>query len=435
MSRPWLGALLGIWALGLVVALGVLRISVGGRSSTSPEAMLPLLIAAAALCVFGLTVRRHPTAAWLALILALSTMTIDLATFAREQRPLIPADTWRWIAIALVLAASGAVAAAAGYASDPARRPPPGLAVLGVGAVAAVFAIGLWAIASPDPETATVGGVSPLGDLRLVTRAFLLITVGLVVLGLASDLRPAAGRATRRLATERGRSAGASGAIRYVIDWLRAFGEELTPSRARERRAAMTERARIARDLHAVVVPDLRRAIREAERVGSVDRLARSLREAFQQIEAMIETRDAIGLEIGGLVPALESLAERVEDRSGVRVTIDVADGPAPRPGPPPTDVDRAALRVATLALDNVMRHAPDATVRLVVAAGADHLRLCIEDDGPGLPVDTEGVALRDGGRGLADMVTEAKLCGASVRSGRRDGGIGTIVTFDWPAV
>ena len=342
MSRPWLGASLAVWALGLVVALGVLRISVGGTSSTSPEAMLPLLIASAALCVFGLTVRRHPTAAWLALILALSTTTIDLATFGGEQRPLIPADMWRWIAIALVLAASGAVAAAAGYASDPARRLPPGLAVLGVVAVTAVFAIGVWAIASPDPETATVGGVSPLGDLRLVTRAFLLITAGLVVLGLASDLRPAAGRATRRLATERGSSAGVSGTIRFVVDWLRfvldwlrAFGEELTPSRARERRAAMSERARIARDLHAVVVPDLRRAIREAERLGSVDRLARSLRDALQQIEAMIETRDAIGLEIGGLVPALESLAERVEDRSGVRVTIDVADGPARRPGSP----------------------------------------------------------------------------------------------------
>ena len=80
------------------------------------------------------------------------------------------------------------------------------------------------------------------------------------------------------------------------------------------------------------------------------------------------------------------------------------------------------------------MRHAPDATVRLVIASGADHLRLCIEDDGPGLPVDAEGAALRDGGRGLADMVTEAELCGASVRSGRRDDGIGTSVTFDWPA-
>jgi signal transduction histidine kinase len=435
MSRPWLGTLLAIWALGLVVALGVLRISVGGASSTSPEAILPLLIAGAALCVFGLTVRRHPTAAWLALILALSTTTIDLATFAREQRPLIRADEWRWIAIALVLAASGAVAAAAGYAADPARRLPRGLAVLGVVAVVAVFAIGVWAIATPDPETATVGGVSPLGDLRLVTRAFLLVTAALVVLGLASDLRPAASRASRRLATGRGPSAGVKGTMRYVVDWIRTFVEELTLSRARERRAATTERARIARDLHAVVVPDLRRAIREAERVGSVDRLARSLREALQQIEAMIETRDSIGLEIGGLVSALESLAERVEDRSGVRVTIDVADGQGRRPGPPPADVAGAALRVATLALDNVVRHAPDATVRLVVATGADQLRMCIEDDGPGLPVDFESVALRDGGRGLADMMTEAELCGASVRSGRRDGGIGTTVTFDWPAI
>jgi signal transduction histidine kinase len=194
----------------------------------------------------------------------------------------------------------------------------------------------------------------------------------------------------------------------------------------------VSERARLARDLHAVVVPDLRRAISEAERGGSPERLATSLRDALHQVEALMESRDTIGLDIGGLVPALESLAERTEARSEVRVTIDViddADGPT---AAPPRDVEAAALRVATLALDNVTRHAPAAAVRLTVSRGAERLRLSIEDDGPGVPLD--GLGAWETGRGLADMTTEARMCGASLRTRPGERGVGTLIAFDWPS-
>ena len=335
----------------------------------------------------------------------------------------------------IVLSAICATSAAVAYAvDDPARRIARPLRAAGVLTVVVVFGVGAWALATPDPEIALTEPARPLGDLVLVTRAFLITTLAFVVVGILGDLRPAVERTTRRMASIRGRPRRPADALGYAAAWIRTFGEELTPGRAQERRAAIAERARIARDLHAVVVPDLRRALREAEDVGSLDRLAASLRDALRQVEAMVETRDAIGLEIGGLVTALESLAERVEDRSDVRVTIDVAESDGQPSASPPPAVAAAALRIAALALENVVRHAPSAQVRIVVSSGPDRVGLSIEDDGPGISPGVERAALEDGRRGLADMATEAALCGASLRSGLGKHGSGMVVAFDWPA-
>jgi signal transduction histidine kinase len=424
--------LLVVGAVVSLVTLAVSRIVVGG-SDASPQGMLPFLIAAGALCVAGLTVRRQPTVAWLALIVCLATITLGLAAFGRQQRPLVAVETWQWIAIAIVLSAILSTCAAAAYAADPAHRFARWAPPLAGGAVLAVFAISAWALATPD-SSAVIESGSPLGDLGLVTRAFLVTTVGLTALTAIGELRPAADRATRRLAITGTVGRETNGTVRHAITWLETFVDELSPGRERARQAAIAERARLARDLHAVVVPDLRRAIGEAERAGSVERLAGPLRDALQQVEAMMESRDTIGLDIGGLVPALESLAERTEERSDVRVTIDVVDDPRGSSGSssPPRGVEAAALRVATLALDNVTRHAPAATVRLTVTRGAGRVRLSIEDSGPGVPAGKARVT--EAGRGLADMTTEAALCGASLRSSRGEHGIGTLIAFDWPA-
>ena len=179
----------------------------------------------------------------------------------------------------------------------------------------------------------------------------------------------------------------------------------------------MSERSRIARDLHAEVVPAVRRALAEAERDGSVERLAASLRDVLHEVDALVGSEHAIQLEFGGLVPALEWLAERVEERSEVRVMIHVDDGAGGRPGDPPMEVAAAAFRVAGLALENVIRHAPGCQATVEVQVAGDRVHLAIADDGPGLPTDVERTAAGAGHRGLADMVAEASGCGASLVS------------------
>ncbi|HET9084915.1 MAG TPA: ATP-binding protein [Candidatus Limnocylindrales bacterium] len=427
--RSGIFGIVAMGAVASVVVLGVLRTAFAA-AAVSPYAMIPFLIAVGALCLAGLTVRRQPTIAWLAVIVCSATVTIDLATLGREQRFLVGEETWQWLGIAIALSAILSTTASAAYAADPAHRVARWMPAVAAGAVIFVFAISAWALASPDPTTG-IEGSSPLGDLGLVTRAFLITTVALTGITALAELRPAARRATRRLEAAGARQRKRDGIAGYTGAWLRAFVEELSPGREQARRAAIAERARLARDLHAVVVPDLRRAIDEAERADSPERLAASLRDALGQVEALMDSRDTVGLDIGGLVPALESLAERTEERSDVRVTIDViAD--SGQADSPPRQVEAAALRIATLALDNVVRHAPVAVVRLAVTRRADRVQLSIEDTGPGVPPDVARVS--EAGRGLADMATEASLCGASLRSGRGEGGVGTLIAFDWPA-
>ena len=231
---------------------------------------------------------------------------------------------------------------------------------------------------------------------------------------------------------------------------LRVFVDELVPGREAGRaEAAESERGRLAADLHADVLPSLRRALAEAEAGGTVERLAADLRTAVDDVESLLLARRSIVLEEIGLLAGVEWLAERVEERSEVRVEIEVgadggsgapaadgrgaaaADGSAP--ARPPRDVERAAFRVAQLALDNIVRHAPGASVRVAVSASPAAILLDVEDDGAGPPVD-EAAAARSGRRGIADMRAEARACGASLDIGRGAGDRGTAVRFRWPA-
>jgi signal transduction histidine kinase len=140
----------------------------------------------------------------------------------------------------------------------------------------------------------------------------------------------------------------------------------------------------------------------------------------------------AIQLEIGGLVPALEWLAERVEESSDVTVTLDVADPPAGVLGHAPREIAAAAFRVAGLALDNVVRHAAGSRAEVSVRAEALVVDMAIRDDGPGFGPDALAASRRSGRRGLADMASEGAACGAVVEVSQGPGGVGTLVTFAW---
>jgi signal transduction histidine kinase len=190
----------------------------------------------------------------------------------------------------------------------------------------------------------------------------------LAAIGLVRDLRPALARTRARLA------AGDAGPARAgaALPALRVFVDELVPGRDAGRNEAVeTERGRLAADLHAEVLPSLRRALAQAEAGGTVERLAIDLRSAVDEVESMLLARRSIVLEEMGLLAGLEWLAERVEDRSDVRVEIavdggveadpaaaGVAAGSAAAPDRPPREAERAAFRVAQLALDNVVRRA-----------------------------------------------------------------------------
>ena len=421
-------------AVAMTVVAAALRVGIVGPGSgvATPGDVLPVLIAVAMLCVIGLTRREHPTVAWLATIGVAFVVTIDIATYAREVTPVVDPVSWVWLSIAVSLAATLAVASAAAYGFS---RPRLRAGRLGVEAtlvaVLVITGIAVWAIANPDVAAFDGRIAAGLGSLGLVTRAFLVLTPLFAAVGVVGDLLPAAERARRRVAlTHR----GATGRRERAAAWLRAFVDELAPGRSRARWAAVTERTRIARDIHADVVPGLRQALADAERGIPADRLAASLRDVLADIEAVGANAHPIQLEIGGLVSALEWLAERVQRRSGIAVTLEVADPPADgaEAGAPPSDVSSAAFRVAVLALSNVAYHAPQSRSVVRVRSEPRVIELSIIDDGPGISDEALAMARATGRRGMADMAAEAASCGAIVEVGRGPGEVGTSVSFRW---
>ena len=100
----------------------------------------------------------------------------------------------------------------------------------------------------------------------------------------------------------------------------------------------------------------------------------------------------------------------------------------------PPAAVAAAAFRVAALALDNVVRHAPGGNVIVDVRADANHVDLAITDDGPGVGEAALARAQAQGRRGLVDMAAEAGESGGSLEVMAGPADVGTCVRFAWPA-
>lgn len=424
-------------AIAAVVAAAMVA-ALRGRAATddgvpAPSSLIWILFAAAALCVAGLTHRRAPSIAWIGIVLALTIATLDLAAFGREHRAAADAQTWTWFVVVTCLGALLATLAAAAYAAKPDRRVGRWVVPFAVAVVGLVAATGVYAIATADPSPPPEPS-PPLGTLRIATRALLAAIAVLLGLGIVGDLRPAARRTRTRLGVA-GSGPGWSSRRHRANDALRIFVDEITPGRARARRAATAERSRIAVELHADVVPSVRRALSEAERGGSAEQLALALREVLGELDDLATDRRSVVLQESGLLAAIERLAERTEERSDVRVTIDVPDTrPDPGvPARPPREVETAALRVAQLALENVIRHAPSASATIQVTADPTEVMLAISDDGPGIPAD-DAPSAATGRRGLADMRTEAAACGATLTTGGRLDGPGTIIRFDWRA-
>ncbi len=157
--------------------------------------------------------------------------------------------------------------------------------------------------------------------------------------------------------------------------------------------------------------------------------LADRLRDLERDMRGIVAERRLVILEEFGIVQALEWLAERAEDRAPVVVELTVQPGVGEER--PPREVERAAFRVAQLALDNALLHAEPQRVTIGVLADASHVKLRVEDDGQGLETGAPERAARANHQGMADMRLQADLVRARLDvTSARPGG--TVVIFDW---
>jgi signal transduction histidine kinase len=102
-----------------------------------------------------------------------------------------------------------------------------------------------------------------------------------------------------------------------------------------------------------------------------------------------------------GLLPALRSLADRIEARSGLEITF---DAPACLP-PLSKEAELVIYRAMQEALTNVVRHAEATAVEVGLRVVTDEIVLTVWDDGRGLPAGTTAEQFqRAGHMGLTGM-------------------------------
>lgn len=211
--------------------------------------------------------------------------------------------------------------------------------------------------------------------------------------------------------------------------------------------AVLSERARIARDMHDIVTHSVglmvvqaeagpfawRDAVdatktsdevdtaelKEAARTEAFDRIADTGRATLAQLRALLGVlREAPA---DALQPGLDALDDLIR---ASELPAELTVEGAPREVSP--EVGVAAYRIVQEALTNVHKHAAAVAVSVRVRWGTD-LEIEIADDG-------RGGTPRPGGLGILGMQERAATCGGTVRAGSGPRGFTVLARFPVPA-
>jgi signal transduction histidine kinase len=405
-------------------ALGPLRRLMAARerprslrfSYALPVAVLPLIGLGIATGQFLAENRHLPP--WLTVVLAVGTV---LPVAVCVHRPLL---AWR---LAYVMMFAGVWHAAPQEAWP--WNPVQILAVL------AVFGRTVLTEDSPVIAWALVLTLVPVLALPPAPIAGGM-TVLLVAIALAGDVRSRRRRARRQLAAQ----------------------AELTELE-RARRAVLEERARIAREMHDVVAHHMSMIAVQAETAPfRVDGLPPAADREFTAIAAA--ARAALGdmRRLLGVLRSADSAAERAPQpglgemnalvetaaRAGMPVSLELTGSPGSTPAVPfgvPEAVGLAAYRIVQEALANAARHAPGGAVHVECRGSADRLEVSVRSEitraaepeatGHG---STRAAGSEVAGHGLVGMRERAALLGGSLTAGLTgDGGYRVAAVLPYP--
>ncbi|GAB3320920.1 hypothetical protein GCM10027451_41980 [Geodermatophilus aquaeductus] len=201
------------------------------------------------------------------------------------------------------------------------------------------------------------------------------------------------------------------------------------------RNAVVSERTRIAREMHDAVGHRVSLMVLQAGAIevaagdpGRVEQLAGQVQTAGRQ--ALEELRQMVGVlraeEVDeaaplGPQPGLADLPRLVGSARDAGMAVDWT-GPAEGTAPVDPVVGRAAYRIVQEALTNAGRHAPDAPVRVCVERRPGELRVRVVN---GPPARTP-TAVPGGGFGLVGLTERVRTLGGQLSAEPRlDGGFG----------
>jgi signal transduction histidine kinase len=332
-------------------------------------------------------VSEHPVLTWRTLfdVVAVTGCVLGVWVFFR-----LTLARRLWASLLVLLAAAGLAVAARAVGFD----------VLAVVVWCGVVVVALrrlpWAAAAPVAAGALAGYAVTADDSWPTTAA---TAAGLLLLG----------HALRLDAEARGNA-------------LRLQLRERAALEAQAESAALTERARIAREMHDLLAHSLSAQLvhleaarllieRDAERERILERVVAARAMAR---EGLAETRQALSALRGETAPVEEYL----RDLAALTEATAVEVGGERRVLS--AEAAQTVRRVAQEALTNVRRHAPGARVRLRLAYEDAHVALEVRDFGavrdPGR--DGGGPVPAGSGYGLLGMRERAELLGGTLEAG-----------------
>ena len=186
--------------------------------------------------------------------------------------------------------------------------------------------------------------------------------------------------------------------------------------------AAEQERARWARELHDETLQELaalkmllasaRRTDDAGQRQAMLEQAAERIDVAVRALRGLITDLRPAALDELGLEPALEALASRVTQSSGlaVELTVDFAFDSGRESSRLASELEDAIYRIVQEALANVVKHAGASHVSVAVRESAEAVEVEIRDDGAGFDP-----AQAAGGFGLVGMRERAGMFGGSI--------------------
>jgi signal transduction histidine kinase len=164
---------------------------------------------------------------------------------------------------------------------------------------------------------------------------------------------------------------------------LRSLASQLSLTEERERR-------RVARELHdsighalalcKIKLGALQESLSSTGHAGHLDEIFELIEQAIQSARSLTSELSPPVLHELGFEPAVEWLAERIQQQYGI--AIDFKNDRQPKPLD--DDVQILLFQVTRELLVNVMKHAQAQNARVSIHRDCDNIRLSVEDDGAG---------------------------------------------------
>ncbi|MFC5744481.1 sensor histidine kinase [Actinomadura rugatobispora] len=199
--------------------------------------------------------------------------------------------------------------------------------------------------------------------------------------------------------------------------------------------ATNAERARIARELHDVVIHRVTAMVVQADAAQFLvrtapDRAAEGLaaisgtgRRALAELRSLLGVLEATSVSAagGGRAPALGKVGDLVEQArlSGQPVAWTEHGEPRPRA----VDVELAAYRVVQEALTNAIKHATGRPTAVELRHGDEHIEIEVTTEGPSGTAPKPRKPLPAGGRGLNGLRERMRMLDGDLVAGALPGG------------